>query len=83
MRDNENELLKRVRPVYSSPKDAVLMDFDFQTSLNNCRFGTNFSIDCDTSLRISEFLKKEDLQWLGWNWLLARVGIEIRQEEKK
>ncbi len=76
-------MLKRVRPVYSSPKDVILMEFDFLNSLNNCRFATNCSIDYDISLRITEFLKKEDLQWLGWNWLLARVGIEIRQEEKK
>ncbi len=74
---------KRVRPIYSSAKDAILVKFDIQNSLNNVRFGTNFSIDYEDSLRITEFLKKEDLQWLGWNWLLTRVGVEIRQEEKK
>jgi len=76
-------LQKRVRPIYSSAKDAILVKFDIQNSLKNVRFGTNFSNDYEDSLRITEFLKKEDLQWLGWNWLLTRVGVEIRQEEKK
>ena len=29
----------------------------------------------------STFLQLDDLQWLGWNWLKARVGLLIGEGE--
>jgi hypothetical protein len=74
-RQDENQLKKRERPEASGPLDAIKSG-----SKVNKKDGKYFNIWYDSEEsqdQLTIYLKKEDLEWLGFNWFRLRVGLLV------
>ena len=80
-RYDSEEPHQRKRPAYSGVKEALYYKLENLLTETNQKFVDDYQTLGRTTFVYSHLLKKGDLQWLGFNWLKARVGLKLEGVE--
>ena len=78
--DNEKQK-KRQRPAASGPLEAIKSEV--QVNKKDGKYFNFWQTNKGCLDKITTYLKKEDLEWLGFNWFRLRVGLLIFEGQRK